>query len=88
MAYTINRTKEDIKKIEQVRKILKNSDIQYSCNSYKADSKIYRDLPGLYIDAVKKLHDQDLAIDELTAKLHELQLLKDSFCRIIEMCKE
>lgn len=82
--YTIIRDKNDIKKIDQVRKILKE---KYQI-IFKKDAKIYRELPNLYINAVKKLHDQDLAIEELTAKLNELQQLKDHFCRIIEMCKE
>ena len=82
--YTIWRSKEDIKKLEKVRKYL---DQEYSYKSHKATSKIYKELPDLYLNAVKKVSDQQLAIDELTAKLDVLEDLRTSFCRIFEICE-
>jgi len=82
--YTIWRSKEDIAKINKVRKFL---EFEYSYKSYKADSKIYKGLPDLFLNAVKKVSDQQLAIDELTAKLDRLEDLRTSLCRIFEICE-
>jgi hypothetical protein len=82
--YTIWRSKEDITKINKVRKFL---EVEYSYKSYKADSKIYKGLPDLFLNAVKKIDDQQLAIDELTAKLDVLDELRASLCRIFEICE-
>ena len=82
--YTIWRSKEDIAKINKVRKFL---EFEYSYKSYKADSKIYKGLPDLFLNAVKKIDDQQLIIDELTAKLDQLEDLRTCFCRIFEICE-
>lgn len=83
--YTIERTKEDIKKIGKIRKYLEQENNFYK--SYKTDSKIYRDLPDLFLNAVKQNQDLQLAIDELTAKLDQLEDLRAAFCRIFELCE-
>ena len=81
--YTFERTKEDIENLEKLRQHLRSEFYK----SYNADSKIYRDLPKLYLNAVKRNQDLDLAIDELTAKLDQLEDLRASFCRIFEICE-
>ena len=81
--YTFERTKEDIKNLEKLRQHLRSEFYK----SYNTDSEIYRDLPKLYLNAVKKNQDLDLAIDELTAKLDQLEDLRASFCRISEICE-
>ena len=81
--YTFERTKEDVENIERVRRHLNT---MFSSKYQKADSKIYRDLPDLYLNAVKKQQELQLAIDELTAKLGQLEDLRTSFCRILELC--
>ena len=82
--YTLWQSKDDIAKINKVRKHLEQ---RYPNKSYRAKSKIYQDLPELYLNAVKKIDDQQLAIDELTAKLDQLDELRASFCRIMEICR-
>jgi len=82
--YTFERSKEDVKNIAKVRRHLNT---EFFSNRYQTDSKIYRDLPNLYLNAVKKNQDLQLAINELTAKLDELEDLRTSFCRIFELCE-
>jgi hypothetical protein len=89
--YTLWRTPEDIKNLEKLRHHLKNN-LVYSKfvnhnSTWNTDSGIYKNLPDLYLNAVKKVSDQQLAIDELTAKLDELEDLRTSFCRIFEICE-
>jgi len=84
--YTFVRSKDDIAKLEKLRQHLKQEH-PYSLKTFNTDSEIYREMPDLYLNAVKKIHDQDLAIDELTAKLDQLQQIKDHFCRIFEICE-
>jgi transposase len=81
--YTFDRSKEDIKNLEKLRQHLRSEFYK----SYNADSKIYRDLPKLYLNAVKRNQDLELIIDELTAKLDQLEDLRASFCRIFEICE-
>ena len=81
--YTFERTQEDISNLEKLRQHLKS---EFYTKNYNTDSKIYRDLPQLYLNAVKQRLDLDLAIDDLTAKLVQLQQLQDCFCRIFEIC--
>ena len=81
--YTFERSKKDIENLEKVRQHLRSEFYK----SYNTDSEIYRDLPKLYLNAVKKNQDLDLAIDELTAKLDQLEDLRISFCRIFEICE-
>jgi len=85
--YTFERTKEDVENIEKLRKHLQNNQCS-SWKSYNMDSEIYRDLPGLYFDAVNHVQQLDLQVDELTAKLQQLDVLKGAFCRIFEICKD
>lgn len=82
--YTIERTSEDIKNIDKIRKYLEINNFN---NSYKSDSKIYRELPSLFLNAVKEKQDLQLAIDELTAKLDQLEDLQSCFCRIFKLCE-
>ena len=81
--YTFERSKEDIKNLEKLRNHLKN---KFHYKSYNTDSEIYRDMPELYLNAVKENQDLDHTIDELTAKLDQLEDLRTSFCRIFEIC--
>ena len=81
--YTLWRSKEDIEKIKKLKRYLNDK----SARSFNTDSQIYKELPDLYLNAVKKVSDQQLAIDELTAKLDQLEDLRTSFCRIFELCK-
>jgi len=71
--YTFERSKEDISTIRKLRRILKDV---YGNFRFNTDSEIYRDLPDLYFNAVKTIDDQ------------QLDVLKDAFCRIMEICKE
>jgi len=82
--YTIWRSKEDVKKLEKVRKFLES---EYSYKSYKADSKIYKGLPDLFLNAVKKNTQLVLQVEQLTAKLDQLEDLRACFCRIFELCE-
>ena len=82
--YTFERSKEDIKNLEKLRNHLKN---ESHYKSYNTDSEIYRDMSDLYLNAVKENQDLELAIDELTAKLDQLEDLRTSFCRIFEICE-
>jgi ribosome-associated translation inhibitor RaiA len=89
--YTFERTKEDITKLEKVRKFLKNNYGQIGSHfwqeTWHTDSQIYRNLPDLFLNAVKEKQDLQLAIDELTAKLAELEDLRTMIRRIFEICK-
>ena len=82
--YTLWRSSQDIEKIEKLKRNLKDV---YGQDRYNTDSEIYKKLPELYQNAVKKVYDQQLAIDELTAKLDQLEDLRASFCRIFEICE-
>ena len=82
--YTFERSKEDIENLEKLRNHLKS---KFWNKTWNTDSEIYRDLPDLYLNAVKKNQDKILAIDELTAKLDQLEDLRASFCRIFELCE-
>lgn len=82
--YTFERSKVDVENIAKVRRHL---NIEFFSNRYQTDSKIYRDLPDLYLNAVKKVSDHQLAINELTAKLDQLEDLRTSICRIFEICE-
>ena len=81
--YTLWRSKEDVAKIEKLKNFLNDK----SARSFNTDSQIYKELPDLYLNAVKKVSDQQLAIDELTAKLDQLEDLRTCFCRIFEICE-
>jgi hypothetical protein len=79
--YTIERTQEDINNINKIRKYLELNNNGYN-KSFKSDSKIYRELPVLFLNAVKRIDQLQLAIDELTAKMEDLEDLRSCFCRI------
>ena len=83
--YTIVRSKEDIAELDKVRKIFFENGVNLSL---KTDSEIYRRLPKEFQVAVKRVQDLDHQVEVLTAELDQLQQLKDSFCRCIELSKE
>jgi len=82
--YTFERSKEDIKKLKKLRDHLKS---EFHYKSYNTDSEIYRDMPDLYLNAVKKYQDLEHQVDDLTAKLATLEDLRACFCRIFEICE-
>jgi len=81
--YTIWRSKEDIKNLHNVKEILRS----HFSKSYNTDSEIYRDLPKLTAFQYKKIQDLQMANEELTAKLEQLEDLRSSICRIFELCE-
>lgn len=83
--YTIVRTQQDIDQLEKLRGILKDV---YGQGRYNTDSEIYRELPRLYLDAVKQSNDHATRCDVLTAELDQLEDLRTSFCRCMELSKE
>jgi len=82
--YTLWRKKEDVANIEKLKRILK---AKYGDHVFNTDSEIYKKIPELYSNAVKKNQVLQLAIDELTAKLDQLEDLRTCFCRIFEICE-
>jgi len=80
--YTIKRNQDDIKKIEKVRKHLKN---ECGPNSFNTDAEIYRELPYLYLNAVRTITDQDLVIAELQSKVAILDRARGLFCSLFEI---
>lgn len=84
--YTIERTLDDIKNIDKIRKYLEQNGPYYK--SFKSDSKIYRELPNLFLNTVKDNHQLQQDLDKLTVKLQDLDDLKSCFYRINEICKE
>ncbi len=82
--YTLWRSKEDVKNIDRIRESL---DTEFDNKSWVSDSKVYKALPDLYLNAVKKIEDLDHQVDVLTAKLGQLEDLRTHVCRIIEICK-
>lgn len=83
--YTIVRKPEDLSQLEKLRRILKDS---YGQMRYNTDAEIYRDLPRLYLDAVKQSNDHAARCDDLTAELAQLGELKNAFCRCMELSQE
>ncbi len=83
--YTIIRDGKDVELLEQLRRILKDV---YGISQYNTDAEIYRDLPRLYLDAVKQSTDHAARCEVLTAERDQLQQLKDHICRILELCKK
>ena len=84
--YTLWRSKEDIENIAKVRRDLISNTVFYN-RSLKTDSEIYKKLPDLYLNAVKKNLELINQVNELTAKLDELEDLRACFCRIFELCE-
>ena len=82
--YTLWRKKEDIEKIEKLRKELQH---RFFALSFNTDSEIYKKLPDLYQNAVKKNVQLQRQVDDLTAKLATLEDLRTAFCRIFEICE-
>jgi len=81
--YTIIRSKQDIANLNKVRKMFCE---KWPGRSLKTDSEIYRILPNEYQNAVERTRELDHLVDELTAKLVQLEDLRASFCRILELC--
>ena len=81
--YTIVRSKQDIAELEKIRKMLCE---KWPGRSLKTDSEIYRILPTEYQNAVERIRVLDHQVDELTVKLVQLEDLRSSFCRILELC--
>ena len=84
--YTFVRSKDDIAKLEKLRQCLKQE--HHSLKRFNTDSEIYREMPDLYFNAVKRIDDQQLEVDQLTAKLDVLEDLRACFCRIFKICNE
>ena len=82
--YTIVRKQKDIEQLEKLRRILKDV---YGISNFNTDSEIYRELPRLYLDAVKQSNDHAARCEVLTAELVQLAELRECFCRILELCK-
>jgi hypothetical protein len=82
--YTIVRKPQDIEQLDKLRRILKDI---HGPGRYNTDAEIYRDFPQLFFNAVKESQDLQLANEELTAKLDQLEDLRASVCRILEICK-
>lgn len=79
--YTIMRSQQDVKDLDQM---IRQHNEKHPWASINTHSQAYKKLPSMYADAVKMIHDQDLQIQELTAKLHQLQDLEAAFCRILD----
>ena len=82
--YTLWRSEEDFENLERVRESLYTG---FDNKLYVTDSKMYKALPDLYLNAVKRIQDLDHQVDELTAKLDQLEDLRTHVCRIFEICK-
>lgn len=82
--YTLWRSPEDIKNLEKVRTYLEKN----NWKKYKTDSGIYKELPDLFLDAVKTIEQLNLEVRELTAKKEDLEEISGHVCRIIEMVKK
>lgn len=83
--YTLERTNEDIQKLEKIRNYLKK-EYKFSLKRFNTDSEIYRNLPDLFFNAVKKIEELRLANELLTAKDQERLDLIASICRILQIC--
>lgn len=81
--YTFDRDKTDLKNLNKLRDHL--NDV-FSNKSWISDSKIYRDLPNLYLNAVDSIKGLDHQVAELTAKLAEMDEIRTAFCSIFELC--
>ena len=81
--YTIVRSKQDIAELDKVRKIFWENGVNLSL---KTDAEVYRVLPKEFQVAVKRVQDLDHQVEELTVKLVQLEDLRSSFCRILELC--
>lgn len=82
--YTFERTKEDVDNLHEVKGIFEF----YLHKTYNADAKMYRDFPKLTAILEKKVQDLDVANEQMTAKLEQLEDLRSSVCRILEICKD
>lgn len=82
--YTLWRSPEDVKNLEEVRKYLEED----TWKKYKTDSGIYKTLPAKYINAVKTIQELRTQIEELTAKEDQLKEISRCVCRIIEIAKK
>lgn len=80
--FTLRRTKAEKKEVDKFIKEYNQGKYFGQINTH---SKAYNSLPGLYADAVKRTHDQDLMIEKLTAKYRSLEDLKTTLCRLFEL---
>jgi len=91
--YTFGRSKEDIKKINKLRNFLKNNDsfsgsiVNWEHRTWNTDSEIYHEMPDLFFLAINTMQQLQQENEELTAKLDEMQDLKNSISHIIEIVK-
>lgn len=80
--YAILRSKEDIKKLKEVKDLL-NEEKEF----YVTDSSVYRDLPDLYLFAVKTTDQLRREIQDLTAKVEDYGRLQEHINGILDFCK-
>lgn len=81
--FTLRRSKEDIEKLEQVRRQL---NLGMHNEIYHTDSSIYKDLPELYLHAIKKQEEMRMEIDELKSEMAVFEELFHSITRVIQIC--
>lgn len=82
--YTINRSDSDIKIINKLRDYLQSNN---NNKTFNTDSEIYRDLPFLFLNAVKTIDQLQLQINKLTAEVEKFEDLRANICRIMEIVK-
>ena len=87
LVYTIIRTKEDIKILENLRLYLQHRSC-FTGKSWKTDSEIYRELPNLFLDSILKIEDLELKIVGLENEINSLSKLKYHVKDILEIVNE
>jgi len=80
--YTFQRDQDHLKDLERVRSCLR---VETNKN-FKTDSSIYRELPLLFLDAVKEKHELELTINKLNAELDHLKQLQTHIAYIVDLC--
>lgn len=86
--YTLNRTNEDLQNLEKLRRCLQSELNMDFYNNFITDSAIYKKLPDLYMGSIKKITEQDLTIQQLTARVNELDRLRMHISSALEICNE
>ena len=69
--YTINRSSQDL---QTLRKLRKHLQLVFPNKSFRTDAELYRLLPEIYLNAVKRIADLDLQIDQLQSYKAQLEL--------------